>query len=201
LHEANDDRSRWTYVTDYPFPWNDDVTRITFMVRFKDRLYAGYQAFNGGDPHDYMYFTEISHEGRHDVRATKHGGVQTLRWWVDTQSKPHRLYWLTWGRDGILLRVTTSGDDWTTVDLPDDAGRPADVTRFRDAVVVLTERALVRLDDATGTTTVSTIAKIDDKKSPFEVSDFFCTAPLAVFENALYAGGQRGGTLYRLSGE
>ena len=32
-----------------------------------------------------------------------------------------------------------------------------------------------------------------DKKSPFEVSDFFCVAPLAVFENELYAGGQRGG--------
>ena len=37
-----------------------------------------------------------------------------------------------------------------------------------------------------------------DKKSPFEVSDFFCVAPLAVFQNELYAGGQRGGTLYKL---
>jgi hypothetical protein len=37
------------------------------------------------------------------------------------------------------------------------------------------------------------------KKSPFEVSDFFCTAPLAVLSNVLYAGGQRGGTLYRLA--
>jgi hypothetical protein len=84
------------------------------------------------------------------------------------------------------------------VDLPDDAGRPTDVTRFRDAVVVLTERGLHRLDDATGTTAIATIARIEDKKSPFEVSDFFCTAPLGVFEGALYAGGQRGGTLYRL---
>ena len=38
-----------------------------------------------------------------------------------------------------------------------------------------------------------------EKKSPFEVSDFFCVAPLAVFDNELYAGGQRGGSLYRLT--
>jgi hypothetical protein len=31
------------------------------------------------------------------------------------------------------------------------------------------------------------------------VSDFFCVAPLAVFKNELYAGGQRGGTLYHLA--
>jgi hypothetical protein len=41
-------------------------------------------------------------------------------------------------------------------------------------------------------------ANAKKKKSPFEVSDFFCTAPLAVLDNVLYAGGQRGGTLYRL---
>ncbi len=198
LHRANEDLSRWTYATDYPFPWNDRVTRLTFLVRFRDRLYAGIQDFDGKDPHDYVYFTDVSHEGAHPVQATKLGGVQTLRWWVDVKATPHRLYWLGWGRDGIGLRVTTDGDHWTLVDLPDDAGRPTDVTRFRDAVVVLTERGLHRLDDATGTTAVSTVARIEDKKSPFEVSDFFCTAPLAVFQDALYAGGQRGGTLYRL---
>ncbi len=58
--------------------------------------------------------------------------------------------------------------------------------------------------------TATPIARVDDgadggaapgteKKSPFEVSDFFCVAPLAVFKNELYAGGQRGGSLYRLS--
>ncbi len=198
LHRANEDLSRWTYATDYPFPWNDDVTRLTFLVRFHDRLYAGIQSFDGRDRHDYVYFTDVSHEGAHPVQATKTGGVQTLRWWVDANARPHRLYWLAWGRDGVLLRVTTDGDTWTVVDLPDDAGRPTDVTRFRDAVVVLTERGLHRLDDATGTTAIATIARIEDKKSPFEVSDFFCTAPLGVFEGALYAGGQRGGTLYRL---
>jgi hypothetical protein len=30
------------------------------------------------------------------------------------------------------------------------------------------------------------------------VSDYFCTAPLGVLDNVLYAGGQKGGTLYKL---
>jgi hypothetical protein len=72
-----------------------------------------------------------------------------LRWWVDTRVKPARLYWLAWSRDvGIELRVTTDGDRWAVVPLPNDAGRPTDVTRFRDAVVVLTERGLYRLSGA-----------------------------------------------------
>lgn len=197
LHKANEDLSRWTYETDYPFPWNDDVTRVTFMVRFKDRLYAGFQAFNGTDPNDFVYWTEIDHEHRHAVRVTKSGSAQTLRWWVDTGSKPHRLYWLAWARDGILLRVSNDGDTWKVVDLPDEAGRPTDVTRFRDRVVVLTERGLHALDPETGTTAIATLAKVEERKSPFTIDDYFCTAPLAVFENALHAGGQRGGTLYR----
>lgn len=97
LHRANDDLSRWTYETDYPFPWNDRVTRLTFLVRFADRLYAGIQDFDSLDPNDYVYFTPqpgepIRHEDAHTGRATKTGSAQTLRWWVDTRSRPHRLY-------------------------------------------------------------------------------------------------------------
>src|SRR5690606_20913424 len=40
--------------------------------------------------------------------------------------------------------------------------------------------------------------KDHDAKSPFDLTLFFCAAPLAVFRNTLYAGGQRGGTLYAL---
>ena len=70
--------------------------------------------------------------------------------------------------------------------------------RFRDAIVVLTERRLLRLGDD-GTTTE--IARIEDKKSPFELNDVFCAAPLAVHKNDLYAGGQRDGALYKLEAE
>jgi hypothetical protein len=232
LHRASEDGSRWLYETDYPYPWQEGVWRLTYLVRFKDRLYAGIQDYDGRDPNDYVYFTpaastdggassRIHHEDAHPTRITRYGASGTLRWWVDTRVRPARLYWLAWTREGILLRVTTDGDRWSVIALPPDAGRPTDVTRFRDAVVVLTERSLYRLDgpaidgaaDITGKdiadATATAIASIDDPagdggarkrpKSPFEVSDFFCTAPLAVLNNVLYAGGQRGGSLYRLA--
>ncbi len=233
LHRANEDGSRWLYETDYPFPWKDGVWRLTYMVRFKDRLYAGIQDYDRRDPNDYVYFapearaagaTVLRHEDAHPTRITNGGASGTLRWWVDLRAHPVRLYWLAWTRDGIRLHLTTDGDRWIVVPLPDDAGRPTDITRFRDAVVVLTERGLYRIDGpsvdgpvdeasvASGVADVAAkpIALVDDgwtdggvapkkkPKSPFEVSDFFCTAPLAVMNDVLYAGGQRGGSLYRL---
>jgi hypothetical protein len=256
LHRASDDGSRWTYEVDYPRPWQDGVWRLTFMVRFRDRLYAGIQDYDGREANDYVYFapergTEpeqqtragaragtgtgtsreagaapapiLTQEDVHGVKVTRSGAAGTLRWWVDTRVTPARLYWLAWSRDvGVVLRVTTDGDHWAAIALPADAGRPTDVTRFRDTVVVLTERGLYRLvgesidgasgvdaSDGVAAVIATAIARLDDapdggpapknKKSPFEVSDFFCVAPLAVFENELYAGGQRGGSLYRLA--
>ena len=80
--------------------------------------------------------------------------------------------------------------------LPDAAGRPTDVVRFRDGLVVLAERALVRLDtEAKG---AEIVARVEGKASPFEITDAFCAAPLAVLDGELYAGGQRGGALFRL---
>lgn len=257
LHRASDDGTRWTYEVDYPYPWKDGVWRLTFLTRFRDRLYAGIQDYDGRDPNDYVYFAPsvattadagveagvreagvreagaapepiLRREDAHPVRITRTGAAGTLRWWVDTHAKPARLYWIAWSRDtGIVVRVTTDGDHWAAIALPEDAGRPTDVTRFRDAVVVLTERGLYRMSgdaidgsagvsetDGVAMVTATPIARVDDApdggappaggrpskapKSPFEVSDFFCVAPLAVFENELYAGGQRGGTLYKL---
>lgn len=237
LHRASDDGSRWTYEVDYPYPYQDGVWRLTYLVRFKDRLYAGIQDFDGRDPNDFVMFTKASEaaeggapvlrrEDAHPTRITRKGASGTLRWWVDTRATPARLYWLAWTRDGIALRVTTDGDHWAVVALPEDAGIPTDVTRFRDAVVLLTTQGLYRLDgpaidgpaDITAMggvadVTAKLVAPVDEpaqldagvpkkpvkKKSPFEVTDFFCTAPIAVLNNVLYAGGQRGGTLYRLT--
>jgi hypothetical protein len=229
LHRASEDGARWTYEVDYPYPWKDGVWRLTYMVRFKDRLYAGIQDYDRRDPNDYVYFapeardggpTVLGHQDAHPTRVTQAGASGTLRWWVDTRARPARLYWLAWTREGIRIYVTVDGDRWAAIALPDDAGRPTDITRFRDAVVVLTERGLYRISGAVvdgpvdaaiasgvADASVKAIALVDaaadagapsKKKSPFEVSDFFCTAPLAVMDNVLYAGGQRGGSLYRL---
>ena len=205
LHRANADGSRWLYEIDYPFPWNDTVTRLTFMVRFLDRLYVGIQDFEGRESNDFLIVappskdsdagaTTITHDDVRAVRVSRGGAAATLRWWVDTKVTPHRLYWIARDAEGVLLRVTTDGDHWDDVLLPAEAGRPTDVARFRDAVVVLTERGLYQLAKDGG---VRELGTVTEKKSPFELSDFFCAAPLAVFRNAIYAGGQRGGTLYR----
>jgi hypothetical protein len=210
LHRANESLSRWIYDVDYPFPYENGVWRLTFMTRFHDRLYAGIQDYDGREPNDYVYLTPsaptptptstsdggadlpANRARMHAVRVTDSGAAETLRWYVD--KKKHRLYWLAWAHDGVHLRATDDGDTWRTIDLPADAGRPTDVKRWNDAIVVLTERALLRLDDD-GTTTE--LVRITDKKTPFEVSDFFCVAPLGFYKGSLYAGGQRGGTLYR----
>ncbi|MFN0247334.1 MAG: hypothetical protein ACKV2T_10640 [Kofleriaceae bacterium] len=108
---------------------------------------------------------------------------------------PDRLYWIACTREGVQLRVTTDGDAWTIVALPEDVGRPTDITRWRDAVVILTEHALLRLDD----NSLTRIATIDAKQ--FAASDLFCAAPLAVFRDELYAGGQRGGALWKFQAQ
>jgi hypothetical protein len=214
LHRASSDGARWTYEVDYPYPYKNGVWRLTFLVRFRDRLYAGIQDYDGREPNDYVYFAPTSaepglrREDLHAVRVTRTGAAETLRWWVDDRASPPRLYWLAWARDGVVLRVTTDGDHWAAIPLPDDAGRPTDVTRFRDAVVVLAERGLYRLEgdamlgdvhEGVLDAIAKPVAPVTEKKSPFVLDDFFCAAPIAVFENALYAGGQRGGTLYRLA--
>ncbi len=187
--------ARFTYAADYPRPYQDGVWRLTFLVRFRDRLYAGLQDYDQRDPNDYVYFAPpreralISQEDVHAVRVTEAGTAQTLRWYADSGA----LYWIAWSREGVGLRVSRDGDTWRGVPLPTDVGVPTDIVRFRGALHVLTSRALLRLDEAGPTV----LARITDKRSPFELDDSFCAAPLAVFRGELYAGGQRDGALYR----
>lgn len=196
LHRASDDGARWFYAIDYPFPYRDGVWRLTYMVRFRDRLYVGIQDYNGREPNDFLIIeqppgvAQLAREHIRPVRLTATGAAATLRWWVDTRASPHRLYWISWARDGGMLRVTSDGESWRPIALPAGAGQPTDITRFRDAIVILTERGLWRLDGET----VTPIATSDQ----FAFGDLFCAAPLAVFRNELYAGGQRRGTLWKL---
>jgi hypothetical protein len=200
LHVASADWSRATYQVAYPVPDPGGVWRLTYLVRFRDRLYAGIQDYDGRSPHDYVVVeppsgvTEIAQEQLRAVRVTEGGAAQTVRWYTDR----NRLYWIAWGHDGVRLRVTDDGDRWTTIPLPGGIGAPTDVVRFRDALVVLTEQGLFKLSDAGA---ITPVVRITDKKSPFELRDMLCAAPLAVFDNELYAGGQRDGSLYRLVSE
>jgi len=125
----------------------------------------------------------------HAVRVAPGGGSYTLRWYADRG----KLYWIAWSGGRVVLRVTADGDSWRELSLPAEAGSPTDVTRAGSDLVVLAERALIRL----GTNEI--IARVEGKKSPFEVNDGYCAAPLAVFKGELYAGGQRGAILYKLT--
>jgi hypothetical protein len=188
---------RFEYVVDYPNPYRDGVWRFTFLVRFRDRLYAGLQDYDQREPNDYVYFAPpreraaIAREDLHAVRVTEAGTAQTLRWYADSG----KLYWIAYNRDGVALRVTTDGDTWRVVPLPSELGAPTDIVRFRGALYVLLARGLVRLDDSLSNFVV--LWQTPNKKSPFELDDGFCAAPLGEFQGALYAGGQHDGALYR----
>ena len=131
------------------------------------------------------------------ITLDAHEAPAVVRWLADRG----RLYWIAWGRDGVRLRVTSDGDTWNAIDLPDGVGSPTDVRRFRDGIVVLTTRALVRVDGETpvvlGSVPLAGGAKEKATPSPFALDDIFCSAPLGVVGGELYAGGQRDGALYR----
>jgi hypothetical protein len=199
LHVASPDLSRWTYEVDYPHPWQNGVWRLTFLVRFRGHLYAGIQDYDGREPNDYVVFgppadrQSITQADVHAARATSHGGALTIRWWADAG----KLYWIAWERDdGIRLRVTDDGNSWRPIDLPEGAGWPTDLTRFKGEIVLLAEHGLYRLDGDR----VAQIAAVPEARSPFVLDDPFCAAPLAVYRGELFAGSQRDGSLWRLTG-
>jgi hypothetical protein len=198
LHVANASLSRWTYEVGYPFPYKDGVWRLGYMVRFKDRLYAGIQDYDGREPNDFLVFAppkdsdRITNADVKPARVTERGAALTLRWYADRGS----LYWIALEKNGAgVLRVTHDGDSWDDVLLPTEVGRPTDIVRYRDGLVVLAERGLVRIDQEP----FVVVARVEEKKSPFEITDAFCSAPVAVLDGELYAGGQRDGALYELA--
>lgn len=198
LHAADEHWARWTYQAGYPVPYREGVWRLTFLVRFRDKLYAGIQDYDGREPADFVVAAPPGSDavGQADLaprRVTASGGALTLRWYVDRGE----LYWLAYERNGaVRLRASRDGETFRDVPLPAEAGRPTDITRFRDALVVLTEQGLYRID---GEGAPRALATLPPKKTPFRFDDVFCAAPLAVFRNELYAGGQRDGSLYHFT--
>lgn len=201
LHIANDAGARWTYAHGYPARAVGNVWRLTYLVRFRQRLYAGIQDYFGREPNDFVTLAAPSGEALTPHRVTPDGGAHTLRWYVDAQ----RLWWITLERDGRThLRFTDDGDHWSERALPEGAGNPTDITRWRDGLVMLSDTGLWRIDGAHGERLAA--APTDNVHhrvrrelvSHFRVDDVFCAAPLAVFQGALYAGSQRDGSLWRV---
>jgi hypothetical protein len=189
----------WRYLIDYPNPRRPGTWRFGYMTRFRERIYLGLEQSVGRGAADYLWAlppagaASITGVDLHPERVTPSGGALTLRWYADHG----RLYWIAYDRaqNVSTLRVTEDGDHWSQVTFPPDGGHPTDVTRFRDGLVVLTTRGLWRIDGSVPTRLA--VVPRDPAGEPFELGDPYCAAPLAVYRNALYAGGQRDGGLYR----
>jgi hypothetical protein len=197
LFVATDDASPWQPVAYYPDPPGSHVWRLTYLETFRERLYAGVETFDAQDTTDYVSFGGNA-AGQHltssDARPEREavaGGASTLRW----RSVDGRLYWIAGHAGGITLQQSEDGARWQQLALPPEAGWPLDLVRFRGALVVLTERRLLQLHAGK----LVEVARVDATPSPFELSDTYCPAPLAVFDGELYAGGQHKGQLYRLT--
>lgn len=208
LHLADEKLQTWTYRLGYPVPYKDGVYRLTFMVRFRGRLYAGIQDYDGIDTNAYVVLEAPKDRDvleQRDLRAVSFGKVRvnTLKWYVDPGPDPKRLhttlYWLTLEGGVVRLRRTDDGDAWSEVSLPASMGRANDIVRFRDGLFVLGERQLVRIDgkESQVVSEIPTVGKGKRTTTPFALTDLFCQAPLAVYRNKLYAGAQNDGTLYR----
>ncbi len=211
LHVANETRTRWTWALGWPAPApTNNVWRLTYMVRFRGRLYAGIQDYFGRETRDYVVLDappEVRAVRAQDLRAvtvTDRGGAATIRWYADGTS----LWWITLERDGRThLRVTDDGDRWRELTLPDDVGGVTDLVRWRDGLVVLSSQGLWRLDGSTFTriadAPTETVWSHNRRTSVshLRLDDLFCAAPLAVYRNALYTGSQRDGSLWRLVDE
>ncbi len=207
LHVSDTSPTRWTYALGYPASALGNTWRMTYLVRFGGRLYAGLQDYLGRDPNDFVVIdppgpsAPIRDAIVRPMQVTPGGGAYTLRWVADRG----RLWWLTLERDGRgHLRFTDDGSRWQELALPPGVGAPTDLVRWRDGLVLLSVGGLFRLDGTTlrpmaAAPTVP--ARVRGRRvvaSHFGVDDVFCAAPLAVYQGHLYAGSQRDGSLWRL---
>lgn len=195
LQVASSDWSHFDYAVSYPNPYAGGVYRLTYLVRFKDSLFAGIEDYDGRAQHDLVRLRPPrdaeSFEQRHlsALRVTEGGGAQTLRFYTHGGT----LYWIAWGHDGVRLRKSSDGEHFATVDVPAAAGAPLDVAAYRGALYLLSEWGLYRIEQDR---TVE-VMRLTTPKSPFVLRDPLCAAPLAVYDNELYAGGQLDGSLFR----
>ena len=187
---------RWDVAYAYDGAKGESAVRLGYMTRFRDRLYAAISPLYGIDRNDYVVLAPprdavaLAPEHARAVQITRSGGAHTLRWYADRG----RLYWITLGADGGELWVTEDGDHWQSVTLPADVGRPTDVLRAGERLLVMAERALVELQKSGPVV----LAKVDAAKSPFAVDDGYCAAPLVAFQNQIFVGDQRRGALWTL---
>jgi hypothetical protein len=176
------------------------VVRGTYMHRFGGRLYIGLHnnerrvrwdlAVLTGDPLDPATPDPVL------ARVTPDGGWLTRR----MASAGGALYWIASGyrRDsrGGALFASADGRAFTRVALPANAGAPQDMAVVGDVRYLLTTAGLYRAGPADGERYTRIAAA--PPGDPFGAFDSFCSAPLAGYADALWAGSTRDGAVYRV---
>jgi hypothetical protein len=186
----------WQVAFTYPGAAGEDSVRLSYMTRFRDRLYVAISPLYGLDRNDFVVIAPprdavtFSNADARAVKVTPAGGAHTLRWFADRG----RLYWLAIGHGGVTLYVSEDGEHFRALALPPDAGAPSDLLRSGEHLLLLAEHGLYELSGDT----FRLRARIADAKTPFQVDDGYCAAPLAVFQGELYAGDQQRGNLWKL---
>jgi hypothetical protein len=186
----------WQVVFSYAGAPGEESVRLSYMTRFRDRLYVAISPLYGFDRHDFVVIapppgaTTFSSSDAKAVQVTPRGGAHTLRWFTDRG----RLYWLTIDGRGVSLYVSDDGEQFRVLTLPSDAGAPSDLLRSGEHLLLLAEHGLYELMGET----FRLRARIAEPETPFKVDDGYCAAPLAVFQGTLYAGDQQRGSLWKL---
>lgn len=186
----------WQVAFSYAGAPGEDSVRLSYMTRFRDRLYVAISPLYGFDEHDFLVIapprdaTSFSSSDAKAVQVTPGGGAHTLRWFTDRG----RLYWIAIARRGVSLYVSDDGEQFRALALPSEAGAPSDLLRSGEHLLLLAERGLYELSGET----FRLRARITDAETPFKVDDGYCAAPLAVFRGNLYAGDQQRGKLWKL---
>jgi hypothetical protein len=198
LLSPSKDLDDWQVAFTYAGAPGEESVRLSYMTRFRDRLYVAISPLYGFDRNDFLVIapardaTSIAPADARAVRVTRSGGAHTLRWYTDRG----KLYWIAIGRDGMQLWVSDDGDAFRLLELPPAAGGATDVLRVGERLLVLTEGGLYRLEGE-GFELYGALPATE-KKTPFGQDDGYCAAPLVAFHGAVYAGDQLRGNLYQL---
>ncbi len=174
------------------------VVRTTYMHRFRGRLYVGFMnnerrarwdlAVLSGDPRDPATAAPVI------ARVTDDGGWCTHRF----ASTADTLYWIATGyrQDGrgAALFASTDGQRFERLALPDGAGDVQDIAIVDDVRYVLARGGLYRAGANHAFERIAPAPEDD----PWGVYNTYCSAPLAVWNDGLYAGSKRNGHVYRV---
>ncbi len=170
------------------------VVRATFLHRFRDRLYMGFQNNERRAGWDLGVLTGVPSEDASLVlgRVTPDGGWKTRQFASDRK----QLYWVASMRKrpySSRLFRSEDGLRFEPVKLLASMGEVQDILAHDDGLLVLTDRGLFRRQGRGRFVPLLAVPK----ESPFDRRDGFCTSPILATPWGLFAGSSNGSGIYQ----